>query len=994
MLLTPPYFSFCAPLLLLLAFPFFFASAAPILPNDEVEALQKIATTLGKTDWIFGGDSCNNTEGGNNSITCDCTSSNATICHVVGLIFKRQNLAGTLPASELLDLPSLQIIDFSRNYLNGSLPREWGASRLTNITLLGNRLTGTIPKEFGNITTLLELLLDHNQLSGPVPPEIGNLPAIERIILSSNNLNGELPSTYANLTTLKDFRIADTNFTGKIPNFIEKWTNVQILIMQGTRLNGPIPSGIVQLTDLFDLRISDLNGTEQAFPPLRGMKSIKRLVLRSCNIVGQLPEYLVDMKNLTTLDLSFNKISGEIPASFAGLSNTEQIYLSGNMLSGSDPENRMPKGQNNIDLSYNNFTPATFCQQNDINLFASSSTRNISGIVSCLENPPCQRNWHAIHINCGGREVSGGRGLKYEADIAGGPSSFSRSGANWGTSNTGHFMDDSNRKFLTTNISRLYMDRPELYMDARISPISLTYYGFCLYNGNYTVKLHFAEIMFTDDETYNSLGRRIFDVYIQGKLVLKDFNIALEAGGVGKEIIKSFPVTLSSNTLEIRLYWGGKGTTSIPEKGVYGPLISAISVESDSIPSEGKRSVGIIVGIVVAAVSGFVLVLGILWWKGCLQSKNRMNIDLKGVDLQTGSFTLRQIRVATNNFDVANKIGEGGFGPVYKGLLSNGTLIAVKQLSSKSQQGNREFVNEIGMITALQHPHLVKLYGCCIEGNQLLLVYEYLENNSLARALFGPDEWQIKLDWATRYKICTGIAKGLAYLHEESRLKIIHRDIKATNVLLDKELNPKISDFGLAKLVEEEKTHMSTRVAGTYGYMAPEYAMRGTLTDKADVYSFGIVALEIVSGMSNTSSRSEQETLYLLDWAHELKVKGNLRDLVDERLGSEFNEKEATLIINLALLCTNVSPVVRPAMSSVVGILEGRSLMQDYFSDRSTNSEIKQPTDFLDIQQQSYVTSSSGDSQLKDESMTYSWTASPTSRSDLYPINVESNSGK
>ncbi|KAL8087897.1 hypothetical protein AgCh_037875 [Apium graveolens] len=178
--------------------------------------------------------------------------------------------------------------------------------------------------------------------------------------------------------------------------------------------------------------------------------------------------------------------------------------------------------------------------------------------------------------------------------------------------------------------------------------------------------------------------------------------------------------------------------------------------------------------------------------------------------------------------------------------------------------------------------------------------------------------------------------------------------------------------------------------------MAPEYAIRGTLTDKADVYSFGIVALEIVSGMSNTSSRSEQETLYLLDWISLslFTFEDLLRDLVDERLGSEFNEKEATSIINLTLLCTNVSPVVRPAMSSVVGILEGRSLMQDYFSDRSTYSEIKQPTDFLDIQKQSYVTSSSGDSQLKDESMTYSWTASPTSRSDLYPINVESNSGK
>lgn len=257
MIFKAPNYSFCAAIVvLLISSLFFFATAAPTLPSHEVEALQQIATTLGKTDWIFGADSCNNTDssqGGNNSITCDCTSANATICHVVGITFKRQNLAGKLPSSELLSLPSLQVIDFSRNYLNGSLPPEWGSSRLTNITLLGNRLAGTIPKEFGNITTLLELLLDHNQLSGPVPPEIGNLPTIERIILSSNNLNGELPPTFANLTTLKDFRIADTNFTGKIPNFIEKWINIKILIIQGTRLNGPIPSGIAQLAGLFDL---------------------------------------------------------------------------------------------------------------------------------------------------------------------------------------------------------------------------------------------------------------------------------------------------------------------------------------------------------------------------------------------------------------------------------------------------------------------------------------------------------------------------------------------------------------------------------------------------------------------------------------------------------------------------------------------------------------------------------------------------------------------
>ncbi|RRT41794.1 hypothetical protein B296_00057542 [Ensete ventricosum] len=192
-----------------------------------------------------------------------------------------------------------------------------------------------------------------------------------------------------------------------------------------------------------------------------------------------------------------------------------------------------------------------------------------------------------------------------------------------------------------------------------------------------------------------------------------------------------------------------------------------------------------------------------------------LHAELGGLELQTGQFSLRHIKAATKNFNPANKIGEGGFGPVYKGVLPDGSEIAVKQLSSKSKQGNREFLNEIGVISALRHPNLVKLFGCCIEGNQLLLVYEYLENNSLARALHGPEGYRLRLDWETRWQICLGIARGLAYLHEESRLKIVHRDIKATNILLDKDLNAKISDFGLAKLNEEENTHISTRIAGT-----------------------------------------------------------------------------------------------------------------------------------------------------------------------------------
>ncbi|GFQ06094.1 probable leucine-rich repeat receptor-like serine/threonine-protein kinase at3g14840 [Phtheirospermum japonicum] len=1002
-----------------------FVSGQAILPADEVESLRVIARTLGKSDWNFSVDPCsglsgwvtqNPVKGNENALTCDCTFQNNTVCHVVSIILKAQNLNGSVPR-ELVRLPFLREIDLTRNYLNGTIPLEWGSMNLVNISLIGNRVTGPIPRALANISTLANLTLEYNQLSGTIPPEFGNLPRIERLLFTSNNLTGELPANLARLSTLKDLRIGDNNFQGSIPNFIQNWTIIEKLIIQGSGLTGPIPAGIASLTRLTDLRISDLSGNDSAFPPLSNIRRLKTLILRSCNIVGQLPSYIGEMTGLKVLDLSFNKLSGPIPDSFVGLSNTDYVYLTGNSLSGPLPAWMLTDGDR-IDLSYNNLTStnaAPNCQPRNLNLFASSKG-NTSGIVSCLRISRCEREHYSLHINCGGRQVADSKGTIYEDDAdSGGPSNFFSSRTNWGFSSTGHFLDDDrpSDSFVWQNRSVISGDNPQLYADARLSPLSLTYYGFCLRNGNYTVNLHFAEIILTNDQTYYSVGRRLFDVYIQpdnsarrvngprqgsvnfcrpmklsprpGKRVLKDFNIESEAGGVNRPIRRNFTAVVTDNSLDIRFYWAGKGTNGIPFRGVYGPLISAISVDPNYTPpaekGDGRISTGAVIGIVLGVVFTFLLVLGVLWWKGCLRRKDEVHNDLKGLE---GSFSLKQIKAATNNFDPVNKIGEGGFGPVYKGTLLDGTVIAVKQLSAKSKQGNREFVNEIGMITALQHPHLVKLHGCCIEGNQLLLIYEYMENNSLARALFGPEEHQLHLDWPTRHKICIGIARGLAYLHEESRLKIVHRDIKATNVLLDKNLVPKISDFGLAKLDEEDNTHISTRIAGTFGYMAPEYAMRGHLTDKADVYSFGVVLLEVVSGSSNTSNKYKTDTFYLLDWANTLKEEGKLIELVDPRLGSNFNEEEAMTAIHLGLVCTNAVAAERPNMSAVVSILEGKAGLQEFVSDTnfSTGKIKKSPKE---------METTNDDGPGQSVSMDVPWTASSAaSTADLYPITLDS----
>ncbi|GAA0171142.1 transmembrane signal receptor [Lithospermum erythrorhizon] len=286
----------------------------------------------------------------------------------------------------------------------------------------------------------------------------------------------------------------------------------------------------------------------------------------------------------------------------------------------------------------------------------------------------------------------------------------------------------------------------------------------------------------------------------------------------------------------------------------------------------------------------------------------------------TRSFTYNEIRVATNNFHQSNKIGRGGFGTVYKGTLRNGLEVAVKTLSAESKQGVSEFLAEIETISNVRHPNLVELLGCCVHGANRVLVYEYLENSSLDHALLGQRNNTLKLEWARRSAICVGIAKGLAYLHEELVPHIVHRDIKASNILLDKDLNPKIGDFGLAKLFPDNITHISTKIAGTTGYLAPEYVLGGQLTMKADVYSFGVLIMEIVSGKRSSYSNWVGKQKLLLEWAWQLHEEGKLLDLVDPDM-EEYPKEEVIRYIKVALFCTQANASRRPMMSQVIDML-------------------------------------------------------------------------
>ncbi|GJN26456.1 hypothetical protein PR202_gb14387 [Eleusine coracana subsp. coracana] len=696
-----------------------------------------------------------------------------------------------------------------------------------------------------------KLTLGTNALTGSVPKELGNLTNLVLLGFGSNNLNGSLPSELGDLVKLK---------------------------------HCPLPATLSNLVQLTNLRIGDIVNGSSSLEFISNMTSLSTLFLGNNSLSRSLPSSIGP--SLKNLDFSYNQLSGNFH-SWITLNNMQLVLPSG---------------------------------------------------LECLQrNTPCflgRPQSSSFAVDCGStRSVSGSDTLMYQSDDAKlGAASYIVTGTpTWGVSNVGTFLNAPNGSY-TIYSSRQFQNTldPELFQTARMSPSSLRYYGVGLENGNYTVTLQFAEFDYEDSQTWKSVGRRVFDIYIQGERKEQNFDIRKAAGGKSYTTVKKqYTIPVTRNFLEIHLFWAGKGTCCIPAQGYYGPAISALSATpnllADFTPTvrnatqkKSNSKTGVIVGMVVgAAVLGLVALAGLCMWR---QKKRKLSLEqqeLYSIVGRPNVFSYSELRTATESFSSNNLLGEGGYGSVYKGTLTDGRVVAVKQLSETSHQGKKEFATEIETISRVQHRNLVKLFGCCLEGNKPLLVYEYLENGSLDKALFGTK--RSNLDWPTRFDICLCIGRGLAYLHEESSIRVVHRDIKASNVLLDANLNPKISDFGLAKLYDDKKTHVSTKVAGTFGYLAPEYAMRGYMSEKIDVFAFGVVVLETLAGRPNFDNTLDEDKVYILEWVWQLYEEKHPLDVVDPKL-TEFNADEVLRAIHVALLCTQ--GVAPPASVHVAGRLD------------------------------------------------------------------------
>ncbi|KAL3740608.1 hypothetical protein ACJRO7_021827 [Eucalyptus globulus] len=312
-------------------------------------------------------------------------------------------------------------------------------------------------------------------------------------------------------------------------------------------------------------------------------------------------------------------------------------------------------------------------------------------------------------------------------------------------------------------------------------------------------------------------------------------------------------------------------------------------------------------------------------------------------------YHLATIQAATNNFSHQNKLGEGGFGAVFRGRLPNGQEIAVKKLSKSSGQGVGEFKNEVALVAKLQHQNLARLLGFCLEGEEKLLVYEFVPNKSLDYFLFDPDKRR-QLDWSRRYKIISGIARGMLYLHEDSRFRIIHRDLKPSNILLDSDMNPKISDFGMARIFGADQTRAKTNhIVGTFGYLSPEYAMRGQISAKSDVYSFGVLTLEIICGKKNSCFFQSDGGENLASYAWKHWRAGTPLEVLDPFISNAYSIDEVVRCLHIGLLGVQEDPADRPTMASIVLMLTSHSVKLSqprqpaFFLQRSTERQLKEP---------------------------------------------------
>ncbi|KAL3698890.1 hypothetical protein R1sor_012966 [Riccia sorocarpa] len=782
----------------------------------------------------------------------------------------------SLPA-EFGKLKNLQVLQICCAQLHGEIPALLGNTNLTELYLAKNSLTGSLPPELGKLKRLWLLDVSNNALTGAIPSQLMFLPNLRQLQLYNNGLIGPIPQELGNLTSLEEIDLSANELSGSIPDGISQLHNLRLVHFFSNCFNGSIPDGVASLASLRELQLFMNSFTGEIPPNLGRLSRLVSLDLSSNSLSGPIPPGLCTAGALESLILFDNQLSGVIPEGLGNCPALQRIRLQNNKLNGTVPVGIWNYAtMKHLELSNNKLEGSMSFGQlrssqleallvND-NHFSGSLPAAIASFTNLVQ-------FRASDNNFVGEVPKELGNLSFLSALELGNNLLE-----------GHIPDTLSQcsRLSTLNFSSNHL------------------------KGSIPAFLGSLPALNVLDLSYNELSGPVPPEL--GNLHLSAYNFSYNnLSGVLPEAFIGAPLE-SSFAGNPALCFSTLGCGMSPIKKSVSPA-------------------GVVWAVVATFTAAFVILLvgGFLFWRKYHSSyrywsKKDPDLTWSLTSFQKVNFTEEEVM---ERLDEDNVIGSGGSGKVYKVILSDGQAVAVKKLwTSPKGEARRDngFKAEVETLGKIRHRNIVKLLCCCSNRKANLLVYQYMPNGSVGDILHNP-KTALVLDWPTRYQIAVGAAEGLAYLHHDCVPPIVHRDVKSNNILLDSNFEAHVADFGLAKLLglAPEKPDSMSAVAGSYGYIAPEYGYTLKVTEKSDIYSFGVVLLELVSGRKPLDPEFSEGDV--VKWvSKKVETKAGIVEALDSTIRDSAQD-DMIRVLKVGLLCTNFLPSQRPPMRDVVQML-------------------------------------------------------------------------
>lgn len=843
------------------------------------------------------------------------------------------NLSDNLFIGELPDFSfeNLEVLQLSNNNFTGDIPLSFGRIKsLKVLSLGGNLLNGKIPPFLGNLTELTHLELGYNPFeASPLPNEIGNLSKLEVLWLTNSRLVGEIPVSIGNLVSLKNLDLSCNFLSGKIPESLSMLKNLEQIELYQNQLSGELPESLGNLKALlrFDVSQNSLTGK---LPEKIAALPLESLNLNDNYFTGEIPEVLASNQYLVQLKLFNNSFTGRLPPNLGKFSPLEDFDVSTNNMTGELPPFLCYKKKlQRIVIFKNRFSgkiPESYGECETLN-YVRMRDNALSGNVP-------EKFWGLPLFQF--LELQNNH---FEGSISPSISAYQQLTGLWisGNNFSGKIPVEICR---LENVTRINLSQNRFSGELPFCITGLKLQKLELQDNELTGKMPSSVSSWTELTELN-LARNRFTGEIPAALGSLPALTYLDLSG--NLLSGKIPVDLTKLRLNQFNLSDNKLNGIVPSGFNHEFFISGLlgnpelcSPNLQPLPPCPRTKPATFYIVAILAICFLLLVGSVIWFvrtRSKFGSKTRR--PYKVTTFQRIGFSEEELFPFLRD---ENIIGTGGSGRVYKVKLKTGQTVAVKSLWGVKPQTDTVFKSETETLGRIRHGNIVKLLMCCSGEEFRILVYEYMENGSLGEVLHE-DKWAGLVDWPKRFTIAIGAAQGLAYLHHDCQPAIVHRDVKSNNILLDEELRPRVADFGLAKTLQMEAGDgegAMSRIAGTHGYIAPEYAYTLKVTEKSDVYSFGVVLLELITGKRpNDSSFGENKDI--VKWVTEVALSSssdggidsggnccrNLAQIVDPRMNPSASElKEMEKVFNVALKCTSAFPINRPSMRKVVELLK------------------------------------------------------------------------